>query len=307
MQSSLAVGAAGTHLGPRALALAALLNKQFCLPMRKTCRLLRELLGLPLTAGGLSQAMVRVAKRVSGDWSQLLEEVRRAPAVYADETGWWLDSQTAWLWTFCTERATVFVVDPRRSRDVVTETLGESYQGVVVSDCLAAYERLDCRMQKCFAHHLRAVRKALQEEPDSAYLAQVKLALHQAMALKPIRGPNPDETWRTRRSEVESELDRLLREPPRKRAELQIFNRLSKRRKSLTRFLDEEAVDATNNRAERALRPAVIARKLSCGNRSRAGADAFQRLMSLGVTWSQQGRDFLMTLAPKLRIAPATR
>jgi transposase len=306
MQSSAAEGAAGTHLGPRALALAALLNKNLCLPMRKTCRLLRDLLGLSLTPGGLSQAVERVADRLGKDWERLLAQVREAPAAYADETGWWMAGDTAWLWTFATERATVFVIDPRRSRDVVTETLGPRFGGVLVSDCLAAYERMECRMQKCLAHHLRAVRKAMLAWPDSTWLPQVKAALQQGIELKRIRGPTPDEAWNGRRSALEADFDRLLGDPPRHREELSVFNRLRKRRGSLTTFLDVKEVDATNNRAERALRPMVVARKLSAGNRSRAGATALQTIMSVGVTWAQQGLDFVDTLTPKLRLEAAT-
>jgi transposase len=60
LQVSGACGAAGTHLGARALALAASLVNGLGLTMRKTCAVLRELLGLAVSPGGLAQALARM-------------------------------------------------------------------------------------------------------------------------------------------------------------------------------------------------------------------------------------------------------
>ncbi|MFL5243578.1 MAG: transposase, partial [Gemmataceae bacterium] len=65
---------------------------------------------------------------------------------------------------------------------------------------------------------------------------------------------------------------------------------LHKQQPFLLTCLDQpETVEPTNNRAERALRPAVIARKISCGNRTERGKETWQVLTSLLITWWQRG------------------
>lgn len=97
LQVSHATGAAGTHLGPRALALAADLNKAKHLTTRKTCAVLQDHCGLKLTPGGLCQALARVAERVAPQYEQLQARLCQAPVVHVDETSWWVDGQLAWL------------------------------------------------------------------------------------------------------------------------------------------------------------------------------------------------------------------
>ena len=82
LQVSQAQGAAGVHLGPRAIAWAALLNKQFGIPMRKTCSILARGFGLKLSAGGLSQMLDRLADKLRPRYEALQEEVRASPLNY---------------------------------------------------------------------------------------------------------------------------------------------------------------------------------------------------------------------------------
>src|SRR5262245_10103141 len=102
LQTSTATGAAKAQIGPRAHALAAALNKQFGLTMRKTCRVLRLLAGLTLSPGGLAQAVQRAAAKVRPAFDGLVTEVRNAAAVFADETSWYVGAPRHWLWTFTT-------------------------------------------------------------------------------------------------------------------------------------------------------------------------------------------------------------
>jgi transposase len=115
LQMSLAIGAAGVHLGPRALALAADLNKAKGLSMRKTCAVLRDCFGLQLSPGGLSQAMDRLAAKVKPQYDALARELRQAPALHSDETSWWVAGPGWWLWVFTTHLLTFYVVarEPR--------------------------------------------------------------------------------------------------------------------------------------------------------------------------------------------------
>lgn len=306
-QVSVASGAAATHLGPRALGLAAWLNKHLGLTMRKTCRVLRQLGGLSLTPGGLSQALDRVAARNELAFAKLVIGLRQQPAVYVDETSWWLGGASRWLWGFTTKERTVYRVAASRGRDVVLDTMGPRFQGVLVSDCLASYEKLPFVMHKCYAHHLKAISEAKDRAPPTDYDAFDDLAwvLKSAIVLKSMRDAMSDADFAAARQNVERRANEVLAR--RDGLAEKVRERIRKRRQWLFTFLDHAAVDATNNRAERALRPAVIARKLSCGNKTERGARTWEVLASLAATCAQRGEDFIESLRPKLLLNIAAR
>jgi transposase len=110
LQMSLAIGAAGVQLGPGALALAADLNKAKGLSMRKTCAVLHDCFGLQLSAGGLSQALDRLATKLKPQYDALATELRQAPVLHSDETSWWVAGPGWWLWVFTNPELTFYVV-----------------------------------------------------------------------------------------------------------------------------------------------------------------------------------------------------
>jgi hypothetical protein len=116
-----------------------------------------------------------------------------------------------------------------------------------------------------------------------------------------------EEEFARKRSHLENWLDRLLAEPRTQQGDIAIQKRIGKRRDSVLGCLDDPAAEPTNNRAERSLRPAVIARKLSCGNRTESGKDAWQTLTSLATTCAQRSHDFVTWLAGCLPLAAAVK
>ena len=303
-QVSTAVGAAGTHLGAHALALAALLNKRHGLTLRRTCAILHQGFGLSLTPGGLSQALTRMAAKVEPAYEQLREHLRHSPAVHSDETGWWVDGHGAWLWVFTNDRYTLYYIGLRNGQ-VISEQLGDDFAGVLISDCLNIYDAHPGRKSKCVAHHLKAIKQALQEKPNSGFLQETRALLKGAALLHHAREQMTAAGYAALVAGAEASMDRLLAPTYPPGAEEKIANRLRKQRPHLLTFLHEPGVDPTNNQAERQLRPAVIARKLSCGNRSATGARAQAILASLAATCAQQGRDFTEQLAGCLRLTGA--
>ena len=181
LQVSTARGAAGVHLGPRALALAADLRSRAGLTMRTVCRVLRALCGLTVTPGGLAQALARIARRLRPQYDALQATIRAGPVVHSDETSWWVNGP-GWLWVAATPETTLYVVALSRARAVIEEVLGPTFAGVVVSDCLAVYDGLPGPQQKCYAHHLKAVHVAAADGP-SPYLHEWRCLLRAAMAL----------------------------------------------------------------------------------------------------------------------------
>ena len=297
LQTSRGQGAAKVQLGPRALSIAAALNKHFGLSMRKTCKVLEKLHGLKLSPGGLSQAMDRVADRLKDKYDALKQDIRGAPASFADETSWWVGGPGWWLWTFSTATETLFHVDKSRGSAVVNEILGDDYQGVLVSDCLSTYDPPKCRKHKCIAHHLRAISEAkkLPAHAESKYLNQWTLLFKLAILFHrlAVEGTMEMATLVERRTHLERWMERLLGESLELAGEVRIRNRLSKQRPHLLGCLYDLSAEPTNNRAERSLRPAVIARKVSCGNKTDRGRITWQILASLAATCMQRGEDLI--------------
>jgi transposase len=304
LQVSTACGAAGTHLGARTLALAAWLSKRLGMTTRSVCKLLQGLFGLKLTPGGLTQALDRVAGKVQPAFDQLIAELRRQRGVWADETSWWVGEPGWWLWTFTAPDLIVYRVDVSRGRDVVLEMLGEDFAGVLTSDCLASYENLPYTMHKCYAHHLKAIAQAHEAAP-SDYLLQLRGLLKAAMFLQTIRGDLSPPEWAAKRQALEDGAEELLLRTTPPAGAAKVAARIRKRRRWLFTFLDDPLLEATNNRAERSLRPAVIARKLSCGNKTLRGKRTWEVLTSLAATCHQRRQDFIEYLRPRLTLVPA--
>jgi transposase len=322
-QTSDALGAAACQVGPRALALAAHLNKELGLPLTKVARVLAQLGGLRVTASGLYQALHRLANLCEATYQALIEGVRNSPAVAADETGWRVSGHKAWLWDFVGDGVTVYLIAAGRGYQQAAEVLGETYAGTLERDGWAPYRRFEhASHQSCVAHLLR--RCAGMIEDAQAGQARVPHAvrriLKDALALRALRDADPDvidaDEFGLRVTELETRTDKLLAgnicHPPNRR----LIAHLSNERAHLFTFLTTAGVQATNWRAEQALRPACANRKHWGGNNSWHGARTQQILMSVLRTARQQDSDPVALLialqhartpsiAPQLRLPAA--
>ncbi len=306
LQTSRAEGAARVQLGPRALSVTAELNKGLGLTMRKTCQVLNRLAGLRVTPGGISQALDRVAGKVEPLHRQLVSEMRQAPSVFADETSWWVGEPGWWLWTFTNPETTLFRVEDSRGSAVVLKTLGEEFAGILVSDCLASYDPLPYRKHKCISHHLKAISQA-RDRPDTrdpTYLNDWDAFFKTVMVLYKLAVSGELQTREERIRALQSWQHRLLGQVVTQPGDRIIQQRLQKQRPHLLGCLYDLAAEPTNNRAERALRPAVIARKLSCGNKTIKGKRTWEILASLAATARQRNIDLVHYLTPHLSLPP---
>ena len=272
--------------------------------MCQTCRVLHEMFGLSLSPGGLAQATGRIARVLKGAYDESLETLRQSPVIHTDETGWWVGGPGYTLWVFTNPTTTYYRVVKHRDRATAQAILSDTFQGVLVSDCLSIYDGLDGVQQKCYAHHLKALSKALKSEAgqSSSYLLELRTLLHTALVLKRL-APDLDPAQQQRsRDFLETRFAQLLAHPrppdtPQGQQEEKIRHRLAKQQDHLLTFLDYPEVDATNNLAERQLRPAVISRKLSCGNKTLSGATTWSVLASLAATCQQRGDSFIEQVA----------
>ncbi|OQB77590.1 MAG: Transposase IS66 family protein [Planctomycetes bacterium ADurb.Bin126] len=292
-QVSTATGAAGTHLGQSALAFAAELSKRHGVTTRGVCAILKTM-GLSLTPGGLTQALDRVADKLKPWADQIRDGLRQSSVVHVDETSWWLESRIFWLHVLTNKDYTYYVVAPRTSA-VVRDVLGDAFTGVLVSDCLQIYDPLDYLQSKCVFHHLKAIDEGLKQSPHSVFLAQIKSLFKSSIDAKKHCLDEDELALDSRiyNALLDLRLAGDLHDP----AEIKVRNRLASRRPHILTYLDYPYVDPTNNLAERRLRPAIIFRKLSAGNKTLRGARTFEILKSLTVTCHQQGRDFAALVA----------
>lgn len=306
LQTGRAGGAAATQLGPRALALACDLNKAKGLSMRQTVAILRQHFGLKLTPGGLAQLVQRVGRKLQPEYEQRAVELKQSPVVHADETSWWVGGPGWWLWVFATPKMTFYVVIQSRAAAVALGVLGEDFAGVLVSDCLSIYDDLNPRQQKCYSHHLKAVSEALETlgASGSDYLLQLQALLRTALLLKALQPPAPEQRWTVCLNTLQGRAHALLDPPRASVIEEKVRLRFWKQRDHLFTFLENPDVPATNNLAERQLRPAVIARKISCGNKTEKGAAAWVVLASLAATCRQTGRSLLQSIAQRVLLQP---
>lgn len=311
MQTSTAGGCAGVQLGARALAVAAELKHGAGLTLGKTKRVLDLMGGLKISRGGLALAFQRMAVRMAPERADLERQLLAAPVIHTDETSWWVGGPQS-LWVFTTPGPagiTLYYVVPHRDRVTFHGVVPADWKGLLVSDCLSVYDTATDRQHKCYAHHLRALRRVrLEQSPQFAaaepWVERSSAFFKAAQAFK-ARMPELSPSARTaERSKLEAEANALFERPRADPAQESFRNRIAKQRDHLLTFLDEPSADSTNNQAERQLRHAVIARKLSCGNKTSLGASAWQSLASFAATCSQRAQDFTAFLAPRLFLFP---
>ncbi len=302
-QTSDALAAAAGPLGPRLLAFAADLKHRLGVPYRKVARALETLGGVAVAPSTLVRSGHRLRRRARPSYRRLIEAARCRPVQHADETGWKIGGHPAWLWDFADRHATICLIRRSRGHEVAEEVLGEDDRGVLVSDCFPAYDPLPYRKSKCAAHLLRRCSELARSKVRGAvrFPSRVAALLRKALDLLRRRGRIGAHGDAVARGRLHAAWRRLLAGRYSDPDNARLARLLRKHRDSVLRFLDHDEVDGTNLLAEREIRPAVVVRKLSAGNRTEPGAETHAVLMSVLRTLGRQGRDILGTLAELLR------
>jgi transposase len=306
LQTSDALGAAASQLGPDAQAAVVQLNKEAGLSHGKISACFGALFGISLTRGACAQIVLRAARRLRGAYQEVRQAIADSRQLYADETGWRVGGQPAWLHVWVGEQATCYAIDPRRDASALQQVIGPGYDGVLGHDGLATYDRFQAAAhQQCLAHLLRRVRELLASATRGAVRLPRALI---ALFTQAIHRRNEHLAGKVTALELERSRDgdeeKLLKLVRARRA-APAYRRLCKHiwrhfAQWLT-FLSEPAVEATNWPAEQALRPAVVNRKVWGGNRTEAGAQAQAVLMSVWQTAKRQGLAALDFVSRALR------
>lgn len=294
-QTSDAVGSAASQLGPRAVALATELNKGMGLSHGKTAAVLETAFGLQVSRGGLAQAFQRVARKAEPTYQELVQQIRVSPSVTPDETGWKVGGKLCWMWAFSSDKATVYSIQPGRGYEQAKAILGADFDGFLVRDGWAVYRRFTQAVhQTCVAHLLRRCREMLEvATPVAARLPRtVKEILQTGLKLRDRRDRNliGEQGLAIARGRLEARLDRVLNRNYRAPANRRLASHLRRERDAMFTFLYCLGLDATNYRAEQAIRPMVVTRKVWGGNRTERGAHTQSVLVSILQTCRQQLR-----------------
>jgi transposase len=284
------------QIGLNALALGVMLRIRHRLPFRQISVVLERMAGLSVSAGGLVKQLKRIARWLRGEYEQLILRMRASGVIHADETGWRIDGHNAWAWVFTQPLLTLFVVDASRGRDVVKDALGEAFGGKLVCDFYGAYDGLDCDKQRCLTHLLRELTELGEKDASfgaDEWAVKLKRWCKDGIAHKKKWTSLSDPKYEMGASRLEDRLDSLVKLNPAHAEAKRLHKRVKKYRPELTRFLWDENLEPTNNPAERALRPLVVARKVSGGSRSVSATQAWATLSSLLATQEQNGKNVL--------------
>jgi transposase len=312
-------GATAHRVGQCVMAAAHALHYQFGIPVRKVPGVLETLAGLKLTQGAITQDALRRARgKVGAAYQQLRRSVRESPAVYTDDTGWKVGGENANLMAFDTDQATVYQVRSRHRHQEVQEIIPTDYSGVMLTDRGRSYEAHSfsrVKQQKCLAHLQKTLSTLLEKKRGRAreFGEKLKMLFGMALDLCEEYHAGEAEDFEGRAAELRFLISYLLRErglrDPDNRHLLKVLRRYHQRGE-LLRFLEQPEVEPTNNRVERMLRPAVIARKVSQCSKNQAGAYAFSAFKSVIQTLLKRNAGSLVEAlyalfcSPKAQLAP---
>jgi hypothetical protein len=277
--------------------------------LKNLVQMLSVFSGFQVSTGGLTQAWKNLASLVKPLYDEIGQRVSQSAVLAADETGWRIAGRSAWLWVFATPDLTVYRIDESRGHEVVEEVLGEDFRGTLVSDGLPTYDVLtNVTRQLCLAHLLKRCSRLEEQKTRGAvrFPRAIARLLRQAMDLRERRTAMSPHGFTVALGRLEKALDRLLFWKLIDPDNECLGAHLDKHRQHLFTFLLDNHVEPTNNLAERQLRPAVIARKLSAGNRSQRGARTHAVLASLAATCRQRGQRFTELATALLCRSPST-
>lgn len=292
LQTSDALGAAASQLGPDAQAGIVELNKHAGLSHGKIVQCLEDFFGISLTRGASAHTVLRLAQRCEPVYATIRQCVRRSRWVAPDETGWRVGGILAWLHGLVTKWATVYAIDPTRSSQVAEDILGLAYSGVMIHDGWSPYDAFaNADHQQCLQHLLRRCEEILQTATGGAVCVprDIQEILGTALKLRDRyeAGEVSDHGLAIARSRLEYELSETIRPIKTNPENERLAKHLRKHCDDLFTFL-YKPVDATNWRAEHAMRFGVILRKVWGGNRTWRGARAQAVLMSVWRTCWQR-------------------
>jgi hypothetical protein len=274
--------------GNQLITTATVMHYLHGIPMGRVCEQTR------IGPGSLVEIFHRLARLFEKIPASLIEQYRQAPVKHADETSWRTEGQNGYAWLFATEKLSLFQFRKSRSASVAQAVFGGNpLPGVLVVDRYAGYNKAPCALQYCYAHLLREVEDLGKEFPDSeevkGFVSTFIPLLTLAMGLRNQR-LSPAQFQR-KAIQVQSQIQTTVKSPAQHLGIRRIQDIFRENESRLYHWAEDRNVPAENNLAERDLRPTVIARKVSFGSQSDAGAHTRGVLMTVLGSLKKRGID----------------
>ncbi len=267
--------------------LLSVLSTGMNMPFGKIKELLRFLWGLDVSEATISNTLAKLGRFLGKDYEKLKEDIRKEAARYNDETGWRILGKGSWLWVFIGEKTALYTIESSRGRKVVKKILGKKPAGVDITDGLPSYNRLQSNKQKCWAHLLRRFRQAIffpfKNEKENGDFRKLRNSLR--LIFKRAKDEKAKSGVSAKlRKKYEKKLTRILSKKYEGKNTEKILTTARNQEDELFTFLEFEAVDPTNNRAEQALKAPIVKRKVSYQNRSLEHARNYVMQLSIQKT-----------------------
>ena len=299
-----------SYIGPKAKGLAALLKYKLRVPQRGIQELFQQFFGLRFVPSSVPGFHNQIRNKGTDLYTKLKSEIKKAPVIHADETGCPMDGDNWWDWIFASSKICLHAVQEGRGQAELEAVLGKTYNGILVTDFLTAYNAIKTKdKQRCLVHLLRDLKKALEctEPTDFVHvycqrlkdLIQVAVGLSENHQNKKI----PKLEFERQRQSLCDSLDDFQFPDPSKGILRKLALRLKHHKNEMFTFLFHSGVPYHNNLAERLIRPSVIMRKISFGHRSDNGVQNHNVLLSLQQTAQLNNKDPFV-LFQKLLISP---
>lgn len=293
-------------IGHRAVALTAWLHYGVGNTLSQILSVYNYYLQFKISSGGLVQMWYRIQAVLYQWYEQIGREAKESAYLHGDETGWRVNGKTHWLWCFTNDSLTYYLIDRCRGSPVLFKFFGEEFEGCLITDFWRAYDMIRTgSRQYCIAHLLREIHD-IDERNDSddwsRFSKKLRRLLGDALRLHARRDQMSATEYQSKNDRFDKRYGRLVFGHDSTDKDVKrISERLSRSIDGLFTFLDEEGVEPTNNQGEREIRPAVIIRKNSLGNRSEKGANCQAVLMSIYRTLKRRGLNPIDTVVDALR------
>jgi hypothetical protein len=260
-----------------------------------------------VSRGYLDKVFQKAAGGLRPVWTELHAALPSQPVLNVDETGHPEKGRRLWTWVFRAPRFTVFLIRASRGSEVLVQTLGKAFDGILCADYFSAYRKYmgvhNVLVQFCLAHFIRDAR-FLAELPDlvtRGYGQNLVRCLRHLFRV--IHWRERYATPKTFQRALEHARDRLretvLRAPERREAQ-NLAERFRKHGDAYLLFVTTPGLEPTNNLAEQALRFVVLDRRVTQGTRSLNGRTARETLWTVAATCAQQGRSLYHYLVAAL-------
>jgi len=280
------------RFGPHLLAQAALLRYHGRLPHRKQAELFDWQLDHPVSPGTIYNMTERVADRLRPAYEDVRASVRDSDVIYCDETGFPVDGDQHWVWTFVTDEDVFYKINESRGSQVLEDVLGDELAEDATLSCdgWPAYPSYHGKLQRCWAHLLREAEYVAERHEEAEPISEVLHDLHEDLNEFDEEDP-PASARERRRAQASLCLEELTRANYEDEEVTQLAEKIRNGLGCWLTFVTEPDVDSTNNRAERALREQVVMRKIFGGLRSETGVRIHEILSTMVATWERQGLD----------------